>query len=207
MSSKRKSSTKSHHDRSVPDGSSSQHVNVMPKVEFSADTIDPEEIDAYWAARGEVKPPVPGLWVPSPSKTNLVAGCPSRSCLNGLAAIRRFCRVPDSVEFRLPEAGEVARDTPEGYFTCYEAYLMQCHIWFPIPELIVQLLNRINLSISQVNPCGLQHLVGILVLSYEMGITLDADHLEAWVEPRWSSSLMDHGFDPLSPMVYRCFYY
>ncbi|WZZ20563.1 hypothetical protein YC2023_121950 [Brassica napus] len=61
MSSRRKSSTKSHHDRSVPDGSSSQHVDVVPKVDFSAGSIYPEEIDAYWAASGEVKPPVPGL--------------------------------------------------------------------------------------------------------------------------------------------------
>ena len=114
MSSRKKSSTKPHHDRSVPDGSSSGHVDVMPKVDFLADSIDPEEIDAYWAARGEVKPPVPGLWVPSPFKANLVAGCPSRSCPNGLAAIRRFCRVSESVEFRLPEAGEVALSPPEG---------------------------------------------------------------------------------------------
>ncbi|KAF3554947.1 hypothetical protein F2Q69_00013743 [Brassica cretica] len=130
------------------------------------------------------------LWVPSPFKTNHVAGCLSKSCPNGPAAIRRFCRVPDSVEFRLPEAGEVACDPPEGYFTCYEAYLIQCYLWFPIPKLIVHLLNHFNLSISQVNPCGLQHLVGILVLSYEPGITLDADHLEDSVEPRLSSSLI-----------------
>ncbi|WZZ00305.1 hypothetical protein YC2023_072633 [Brassica napus] len=88
MSSKRKSSTKSHHDRSVPDGSCSQHVDVVPKVEFSADSIDPEENDAYWAARGELNPPVPGLWVPSPFKANHVVGCPSRSFPNELAAIR-----------------------------------------------------------------------------------------------------------------------
>ncbi|KAF3524945.1 hypothetical protein F2Q69_00047648 [Brassica cretica] len=72
-----------------------------------------------------------------------------RSCPKGLAAIRRFCRILELVEFRLPEAGKVALSPPEGYFTCYEAYLMQCHLWFPIPELIVQLLNRFNLSISQ----------------------------------------------------------
>ncbi|CDY61584.1 BnaCnng38090D [Brassica napus] len=165
MFSKRKSSTKSRCNRSVPDGSSSQHVGVVPKVEFSADSIDPEEIDAYWTARGEVKPPLPVLWVPPPFKTNPVAGCPSMSFPNGLAAIRRFCRISESVKFRLPEGGEVAQSPPEGYFTCYKVYLMQCHLWFPIPELIVQLLNRFNLSISQVNQCGLQHLVGILVLS------------------------------------------
>ncbi|KAG2275513.1 hypothetical protein Bca52824_058068 [Brassica carinata] len=88
MFSKRKSSTKSRCDRSVPDGSSSQHVGVVPKVEFSTDSIDPEEIDAYWTARGEVKPPLPVLWVPPPFKTNPVAGCPSMSFPNGLAAIR-----------------------------------------------------------------------------------------------------------------------
>ncbi|KAF3603745.1 hypothetical protein F2Q69_00035147 [Brassica cretica] len=103
MLSKRKPSTKSRCDRSIPDGSNSQHVGVVPKVEFSADSIDHEEVDAYWTARGEVKPPVPVLWV---------------------------------------------------------------------------------------NPCGLHHLVGILVLSYELGITLGADHLEALVEPRWSTSLI-----------------
>ncbi|KAF3535939.1 hypothetical protein F2Q69_00022744 [Brassica cretica] len=133
-----------------------QHVDVVPKVEFSAGSIDPEEVNAYWVGRGEVKPPVPGLWVPSPFKANPVAGCPSRGCPNGLAAIRRFCRVPELVEFCLPEAGEVALSPPEGNFTCYEAYLMQCH------------------------------------LCYKLGVTLDADHLEASVEARWSSSPIIH---------------
>ena len=41
MSSKKKSSTKSRRDRSVHEGSSSQHVGVVPKVEFPAERIDP----------------------------------------------------------------------------------------------------------------------------------------------------------------------
>ncbi|KAH0873059.1 hypothetical protein HID58_070421, partial [Brassica napus] len=53
MSSKRKSSTKSHRDRFVPEGSSSQHVGNVPKVEFSAESIDPEEVDAWRTAMGE----------------------------------------------------------------------------------------------------------------------------------------------------------
>ncbi|KAF2584298.1 hypothetical protein F2Q70_00035776 [Brassica cretica] len=59
MSSRRKASTKSRHDRSVPDSCSSQHNDVAPKVEFAVHSVDPEEADAYWAARGEVKPPRP----------------------------------------------------------------------------------------------------------------------------------------------------
>ena len=107
MSSRRKASTKSRHDHSVPDSSSSQHNDVAPKVEFAAHSVDPEEVDAYWAAIGEVKPPRPGTWAPPPFRANHVDGCPSKSCPNGLAAIRSFCRVPGLVEFRLPEAGEV----------------------------------------------------------------------------------------------------
>ncbi|KAL0897991.1 hypothetical protein Bca101_081952 [Brassica carinata] len=105
---RRKASTKSCHDRSVPDSSSSQHNNVVRKVEFVVHSIDPDEVDAYWATSGEVKPPRPEMWTPLLFRANLVDGCPSRSCPNGLASIRSFCRVPESAEFRLPEAGEVA---------------------------------------------------------------------------------------------------
>ncbi|KAH0893069.1 hypothetical protein HID58_055498 [Brassica napus] len=62
MSSKRKSSTKSRRDRSVPEGSSSHHVGVVPKVEISAESIDPEEVDAWRTAMGEVKPPTSVVW-------------------------------------------------------------------------------------------------------------------------------------------------
>ncbi|KAF3602317.1 hypothetical protein F2Q69_00035297 [Brassica cretica] len=129
----------------------------------------------------------PGTWAFPPFRANPVDGFPSKSCPNGLATIRSFCRVPELVEFHLPEAGEVAGSPPEGYFTCYEAYLIQCHQWFPIPEVIVRLFDRFKLSVSQINPCGLQHIVGILVLSYELGMTLDVDHLEAMLKP-WGNS-------------------
>ena len=90
---------------------------------------------------GEVKPPRPGTWAPPMFRVDPVDGCPSKSCLNGLAAIRSFCRIPELVEFRLPEAGEVAEFPPDGYFTCFKAHLMQCHLWFvrPDPSLSTQL--------------------------------------------------------------------
>ena len=130
MTSRRKSSSKSRRSRSVPDGSSLQHENIAPKVEFSDHSIDPEEIDAYWTASGEPKNPTPGTWRTAPFRANPVEGCPSRSCPNGLDAIRSFCKFMESVEFRLPVAGEFAESPPNGYFTCFEVYLMQCHLWF-----------------------------------------------------------------------------
>ncbi|KAF3539234.1 hypothetical protein F2Q69_00022899 [Brassica cretica] len=102
--------------------------NVAPKVEFSDHSIDPEECNAYWTARGEPKHPPPGIWRPAPFRANPVDGCPSSSCLNGLDAIRNFCRVPELVEFRLPVVEEFVESPPDGYFTCFEVHLMQCHL-------------------------------------------------------------------------------
>ncbi|KAF3580473.1 hypothetical protein DY000_02031244 [Brassica cretica] len=184
-----KASTKSRHDRSVPDGSSLQHDDVVPKVEFAEHSVDPAEVEAYWEAKGEVNPPRPGTWVPSLFHSDPVDGCHSKS-QNGLAAIRSFCRIPKAVEFHLPEAGEVAEFPLDSYFTYFEAYLMQCHLWFPLPEAVVRLFGHFWLSIGQVNPCGLQHLVGILVLSYEWGMTLDVDHLEGLFMSRGNSDIV-----------------
>ncbi|KAF3555536.1 hypothetical protein F2Q69_00013431 [Brassica cretica] len=131
---------------SINGGSSTRHGNVAPKVEFSDHSIDPEERDSYWTAKGEPKHHPPGIWCPASFCANPVEGFLSSSCPNGLDAIRSFCKVPESVEFRLPVVGEVAESLPDGYLTCFEVYLMQCHLWFPLPEIIVQLFSRFGLG-------------------------------------------------------------
>ncbi|KAG2253444.1 hypothetical protein Bca52824_083580 [Brassica carinata] len=90
MTQRRKASSKSRRDRSVPDGSNSQHEKIASKVEFSDHSIDPEEVDSYWTARGESKYPTPGIWRTASFHAKPVVGCPSRSCPNGLDAIRSF---------------------------------------------------------------------------------------------------------------------
>ena len=88
------------------------------------------------------------------------------------------------MKFQISKYRECADNPPEGYFTCYEAYLFRCRLWFPIPVIIIQNLNRFELSISQVALAGLQHLIGILVLSYERGMKLDIDRFEALLRPK-----------------------
>uniref|UniRef100_A0A0D3ATC4 Uncharacterized protein n=1 Tax=Brassica oleracea var. oleracea TaxID=109376 RepID=A0A0D3ATC4_BRAOL len=85
-------------------------------------------------------------------------GAPSRSTGEFLKTARSFCRISDAVEFRIPCRGESADNPPEGYFTCYESFLV---------------------SISQLNPTSFQHLIGVVILSYEHGLSLTADHFEA----------------------------
>ncbi|CAN6890027.1 unnamed protein product [Brassica oleracea] len=73
---------------------------------------------------------------------------------------------------------------------------MRARLWFPIPSVIVEFLNRLEVSISQISPSGIMHLVGLLVLGYERGIELTAEYLEAFLAlPRVGTDRL-YGFRP-----------
>ncbi|KAF3509268.1 hypothetical protein F2Q69_00005344 [Brassica cretica] len=155
MSSRKKASK-----RGTSRGSSSEEVHdeiLVPKAEFAPYSIDPADGEAYWIARYGT--------ITRPSEESF--------------PVMNQRPISDTVEFQIPCQGESADNPPEGYFNCYESFLVRCRLWFPIPEIIVRVLDCFEVSISQLNPTSFQHLIGIVILSYEHGPSLAADHFEA----------------------------
>ncbi|KAL0733817.1 hypothetical protein Bca4012_010027 [Brassica carinata] len=139
MSSSKGSSKRHSSSHSSSDDASANEV-IAPKEEFG---VDEDAKDVYYKAIcGSLSSlqdiPIPKRPVRSPNAPLT----PRMVSPRYLATLRNFYQVPSEVMFRIPSGNESARNPPEGFFTCYEAFLSYCRMWFPIPDTIVRALHR-----------------------------------------------------------------
>ena len=171
--------------KSTPCSSTSEDVYdeelLVPKAELEPHSVDPAEGEAYWVARCGLITPTLEAPYPKTSHQMINHDLPSMSTHSFLMIVQKFARISEEVEFRIPRDGETAENPPDGYFTCYEAFLLRCRLCFPIPKIIVRVFERFKISIGQLSLAGLEHLIGLVILSYEHGLTLTVDHFKAFL--------------------------
>ncbi|KAF2533202.1 hypothetical protein F2Q70_00029692 [Brassica cretica] len=167
MSSRKGSSMKNSSSHSSSGYSSANEV-IAPKEEFE---VEEEAKDVYYKALCGSPPPLQDILIPKrPVRSPNAPLTPSMVSPDYLTTLRDFYQIPSGVVFRIPSGNESAKNPPEGFFTCYEAFLVYCRMWFPFPGTIVRALHHFGLSISQLSIPALQHWLGVLISSYELGM-------------------------------------
>ena len=91
--------------------------------------------------------------------------------------LRRVFDIPHDVKIIIPSSSDRIKSAPPGYFSMLESYFYESLLWLPLPDVFVDFLARYNLSLSQIPPNGIRHLVGIFVRGIECGIQVGVDFL------------------------------
>ncbi|XP_056846146.1 uncharacterized protein At3g60930, chloroplastic-like [Raphanus sativus] len=65
---------------------------------------------------------------------------------------------------------ETPKTVPEGWFCVHEKYISKCHLRFPLPTLLLDLLDHYQLAISQLCPSVIRVINGFITRAKEEGV-------------------------------------
>ncbi|CAC01882.1 putative protein [Arabidopsis thaliana] len=99
-----------------------------------------------------------------------IAAKKTLSTTESVAEVFALCGSGDRpLTYMIPGENERPWNPPRGYVCMYEAYFRQCHLWFPIPSLIISFLNRRRMAFSQLTPAAICSFVAALTFGAEEG--------------------------------------
>ncbi|KAF2587332.1 hypothetical protein F2Q70_00035233 [Brassica cretica] len=91
--------------------------------------------------------------------------------VNFVATVFDPNRVDRSFVLDLVDTHETPETVREGYYGAYLSFFHTCGLIFPIPEPILEVLAEIGLSLTQLLPNFLRHLVAFLVKARQEGLS------------------------------------
>ncbi|KAL0734105.1 hypothetical protein Bca4012_010315 [Brassica carinata] len=143
MSSRKGSSRRHSSSHSSSDDSSANEV-ITPKEDFE---VEEDAKDAYYKSLCGSFLPLQDIPIRKrPVRAPNAPLTPSMVSPDYLTTLRNFYQIPSGVVFWIPSGNESARNPLEGFFTCYEAFLAYCRIWFLIPGTIVRALHHFGIE-------------------------------------------------------------
>ncbi|XP_056843245.1 meiosis-specific protein ASY2-like [Raphanus sativus] len=89
---------------------------------------------------------------------------------------------------RVCSSDETPETTPEGWFCIHEKYISKCHLRFPLPDLLLDLLDHYQLALSQLCPSVIRVINGFITRAKEEGVAVGLTELMSLYTIKESSS-------------------
>ncbi|XP_056856144.1 uncharacterized protein LOC130505560 [Raphanus sativus] len=99
---------------------------------------------------------------------------------------------------RVCSSDETPETAPEGWFCIHEKYISKCHLRFPLPDLLLDLLDHYQLALSQLCPSVIRVINGFITRAKEEGVAVGLTELMSLYTIKESSS-KDGGSDIEDP--------
>ncbi|XP_056862253.1 uncharacterized protein At3g60930, chloroplastic-like [Raphanus sativus] len=89
---------------------------------------------------------------------------------------------------RVCSSDETPETAPEGWFCIHEKYISKCHLRFPLPDLLLDLLDHYQLALSQLCPSVIRVINGFITRAKEEGVAVGLIELMSLYTIKESSS-------------------